>query len=82
MTKEEVFEVLKENILDQLEDEVEEDDIVMNKSMMDLGANRLDVVEIVSNTMRALKIKVPREELNGLPTMEALAQKMADYTNQ
>lgn len=82
MTKEEVFEVLKKYVLEQLEDDVEEDDVTIDKSMMDLGANSLDVVEIVSNTMRELKIKIPREELGQFPTMEGLCQKMADYTNQ
>ena len=31
--------------------------------MLDLGANSLDIVEIVTNTMRELKIKIPRDEL-------------------
>jgi polyketide biosynthesis acyl carrier protein len=82
MTKEEVFEVLKEYIMEQLEDEVEEADITIDKSMVDLGANSLDIVEIVSNTMRDLKIKVPRDELASIDTMEGLVEKMAEYTNQ
>lgn len=81
MTKEEVFEVLKKHILDQLEDEVEEDEIKIEKSMVDLGANSLDIVEIVSNTMRELRIKVPRDELAKIDTMDGLAEKMAEFTN-
>lgn len=82
MTKEEVFEVLKKYILEQLEDEVEEDEITIEKSMVDLGANSLDIVEIVSNTMRELRIKVPRDELAQINTMDGLCDKMAEYTNQ
>jgi polyketide biosynthesis acyl carrier protein len=81
MTKDEVFAVLKKYIMEQLEDEVEESDIVINKSMLDLGANSLDIVEIVSNTMRELKIKIPRDELAKINTMDGLVQKMTDFVN-
>lgn len=33
-------------------------------SMKDVGANSLDIVEVVSTTMRELEIRVPREELD------------------
>lgn len=81
MTKDEIFEVLKKYILEQLEDEVQESDIDITKSMIELGANSLDIVEIVSNTMRELRIKVPRDELAKLNNMEALVEKMAEYKN-
>jgi polyketide biosynthesis acyl carrier protein len=82
MTQEEVFDVLKKHILDQLEDEIEEDDIVIEKSMRDLGANSLDIVEIVTNTMRELKIKIPRDELATIDTMKGLVAAMTEYKNK
>ena len=82
MTKEEVFAVFKKNILEQLEDEVNESDITFDKSMTDFGANSLDIVEIISNTMRELKIKIPREELSKVSTMEGFVEKMANYKNK
>jgi len=82
MTQDEVFEILKNNILDQLEDEVEEADIDIEKSMFDLGANSLDVVEIVTNTMRELKVKIPRDELSEIKTMKGLVEAMAEYKNR
>ena len=82
MTQEEVFEALKKNILDQLEDEVEEKDIVIEKSMFDLGANSLDIVEIVTNTMREIKVKIPRDELAEIKTMKGLVEAMTKYKNQ
>jgi polyketide biosynthesis acyl carrier protein len=82
MTKEEVFGVLKKYILEQLEDEVKEEDIVMQKSMLDLGANSLDIVEIVSNTLRDLQIKIPREELGKINSMEGLVDMMTEYKNK
>jgi acyl carrier protein len=47
-------------------------DIDMSKSMKELGANSLDMVEVVSCAMRELKVKVPRSELNKLTTMDGL----------
>ncbi len=82
MKQEEVFEVLKKHILDQLEDEVEEDEIDIEKSMVDLGANSLDIVEIVTNTMRELKIKIPRDELASINTMKGLVESMTEYKNR
>ena len=43
-------------------------------SMKDLGANSIDIVEIVSSSMRELRIKVPRSELNQLSNIDALVE--------
>ncbi|MCK5797921.1 MAG: acyl carrier protein, partial [Deltaproteobacteria bacterium] len=37
-----------------------------------LGANSLDIVEVVSSSMRQLKVKVPRSELANLEDIGAL----------
>lgn len=71
ITREQVFEVVKNNLIDTLED-VEEDKIDPSLSMKDLGANSLDIVEVVSCSMRDLKIKVPRAELNKLTNIQQL----------
>lgn len=42
------------------------------KSMKELGANSLDIVEVVSLSMRELKVKVPRAELNKLTNINEL----------
>jgi acyl carrier protein len=81
MTAEKVFGVLKKYILDQLEDEVEEHEVTIEKSMFDLGANSLDVVEIVTNTMRELKIKVPRDQLSQVKSMQGLVDLLTEYAN-
>jgi acyl carrier protein len=41
-------------------------------SMKDLGANSLDIVEVVSSSMRELKIKIPRSELVKLTNVDGL----------
>lgn len=78
MTKEEVMEVIKENILDNLED-LEEEEIDPSKSMKDYGANSLDIIEVVSTSMRELKIKIPRSELADITTIDQLADKFMEH---
>jgi acyl carrier protein len=41
-------------------------------SMKDLGANSIDIVEVVSSSMRELRIKIPREELSRLTNIDGL----------
>ena len=72
ITKEAVFEIVKENLIDTLDEEVDEGAIEPAKSMKDLGANSLDIVEIVSSSMRQLKVKVPRSELSKLTNIGEL----------
>ena len=71
ITREEVLEVVKTHLVDTLED-LEGVEIDPAKSMKDLGANSLDVVEVVSCSMRDLKVKVPRAELSKLDNMNQL----------
>lgn len=81
MTKEEVIEVIKRNIVDNLDD-VEEGNIDPQKSMKDYGANSLDMIEVVSTSMRELNIKIPRAELADIATIDALADKFMEYVDK
>ena len=45
------------------------------KMFTDYGANSLDIVEIVSGTMRELKIKIPRTELSDIKNIAGLVDK-------
>ena len=71
MTREDVLEVVKRHLVDTIE-ELEGVEIDPVKSMKDLGANSLDIVEVVSCSMRELKVKVPRAELNKLTNIQEL----------
>lgn len=71
MTREDVLGVVKKHILDISED-LTEDQIDPTKSMKDLGVNSLDIVEVVSCSMRELKVKVPRSELSELTNIDGL----------
>ncbi len=80
MTKEEVIEVIKNNILDNLED-INEDELDPSKSMKDFGANSLDIIEVVSTSMRELKIKIPRADLADISSINELADKFMEHLN-
>ncbi len=71
MTREDVLEVVTRHLVDTIE-ELEGVEIDPAKSMKDLGANSLDIVEVVSCSMRELKVKVPRSELNKLENIHQL----------
>jgi len=71
MTKEQIFAVVKKHLMGTV-DGLREADIQPGKSMKDLGANSLDIVEVVSLSMRELKVKVPRSELAKLTDMGGL----------
>ncbi|MBN1647770.1 MAG: hypothetical protein JW874_07045 [Spirochaetales bacterium] len=80
MTKEEVIEIIKKNIIENLDD-LENDEIDPKKSMKDYGANSLDMIEVVSCSMRELNIKIPRAELAEIENIEGLADKFIQYMN-
>lgn len=79
MTKEEIIEVIKKNIVENLDD-MENEEIDPRKSMKDYGANSLDMIEVVSCSMRELQIKVPRAELADIANIDQLAEKFFKYS--
>ena len=78
MTKDQVIEVIKKNIVENLDD-VELGDIDVSKSMKDYGANSLDIIEVVSCSMRDLDIKIPRSELADIGDIDGLADKFMEH---
>ena len=71
MTKDHIFAVVKKHMM-QTVDGLNDGDISLEKSMKDMGANSLDIVEVVSLSMRELKVKVPRSELAKLTDIGGL----------
>ena len=71
-SREEILDIVKEHLMDNLEDELDEADFDPSKSMKDLGANSIDIVEVVSCSMRDLKVKVPRADLADLKNVDEL----------
>jgi acyl carrier protein len=58
---------------------VKKEDIDVSKSMKDYGANSLDIIEVVSCSMRELNLKIPRSELTDIKDINELAEKFAQY---
>jgi polyketide biosynthesis acyl carrier protein len=81
MTKEEVLKVISKNIVENLDD-MEDQTIDPQKSMKDYGANSLDMIEVVSTSMRELQIKIPRTELADIKNIDELADKFMEYVDQ
>ena len=80
MTKDQIIDVIKQNIVDNLDD-VEYEQIDPQKTMKDYGANSLDIIEVVSCSMRELNIKIPRTELADIKNIDELADKFKEYAD-
>jgi acyl carrier protein len=63
--------VIKRHVSEVVEDS-EATTLDSARSLKDYGATSLDMVEIVSASMRQLKVKVPRSELNGIGNIDGL----------
>lgn len=70
-TRDDVLAVVKRHLVDTVEG-IDAAQVDPAKSMKDLGANSLDIVEVVSCSMRELKVKIPRAELNKLTNIDEL----------
>ena len=81
MTKAEIIDVIKKNIVVNFDD-VKAEAIDPQKSMKDYGANSLDMIEVVSCSMRELNIKIPRTELADINNIEDLADKFLKYVDE
>ncbi|MCC6523236.1 MAG: acyl carrier protein [Polyangiaceae bacterium] len=71
MTREQVMTVVVKHLAEAV-DGLDPANIDASRSMKDLGANSLDIVEVVSSSMRELKIKIPRSELAKLTNLDGL----------
>mgnify|MGYP001545262012 CR=1 FL=1 len=71
MTKDEIFNLVKKNILEVLPD-IDESIIVPEKHLRDLGANSVDRMEIITMTMEDLNINIPLLEFGKVKNMDEL----------
>ena len=71
MTREQVLSVVTKHLCDAV-DGLKPEAVDPKRSMKDLGANSLDIVEVVSSSMRELKVKIPRSELSKLTNVDGL----------
>lgn len=71
MNRSEMLDIVKANILKIVED-VDESQISEEVSMRDLGADSLQIVEVVSRSMKELRLKVPRTDLSKARNLKQL----------
>lgn len=71
MTREEMFAVVKSNMQTIIEG-AKGKEITESQSMRDFGADSLEIVEVVSRSMKQLKIRVPRNKLTGARNLSDL----------
>ena len=77
MAKEEIFDKLKELVEDQLG--VEEDEVTMEASMQDdLGADSLDLVDLVMSVEEEFGVKVADEDLENIKTVGDIVNYIED----
>lgn len=80
MTKEQVFEVVKESILEILVD-LTPKEIDIQNSLKNLGANSIDRMEIVVSSMEALELKIPLVEFGSIKNIEGLVNFLYEKKN-
>ena len=72
MNRNEIFDVVKSYMIEIIDDIDESTEINENNRMADLGADSIDVVEVVSDSMRKLKVKIDRTKLDSAQNISGL----------
>jgi acyl carrier protein len=71
VTREDIFAAIKKNIAIVIEG-AEGHEVTETNSMKDYGADSLEMVEVVSRSMKELRIKIPRTELSKASNLKEL----------
>ena len=80
MTQQDVFHTVKKMTLEVLPF-IPADDITIGKSLVDLGANSIDRMEVVTRSMEELGIKVPMIEFGKVKDLQGLVDVLHKFTN-
>jgi acyl carrier protein len=76
-----VFDTVKKNIVDILE--VNEDEITLDSSFSDqMGADSLDLVEIITAMEEEYEIRIPDKDLEGMTTVGDLVEYLQKTTGK
>jgi polyketide biosynthesis acyl carrier protein len=73
-----IFDVVKANTLRVLPDLLP-DEVTMDKSLTDLGANSIDRVEVALYSIEDLNLKVPTAQLRAIGDLRALVDLLYRY---
>lgn len=80
MTKDEIFQIIKENIIEIIP-ELSDRKIHPEDSLKMLGANSVDRAEILIKSMASLKVKAPLIEFAQAKNINDLSEILAKYVN-
>ncbi|WP_028886229.1 phosphopantetheine-binding protein [Teredinibacter turnerae] len=61
--------------------ELKYEEVATSASMKDLGATSIDILEVVSATMKKLDVQVPRNKLNELTCLDDLIDLLTELKN-
>jgi acyl carrier protein len=75
MERQDVTQIVKKHTEDILEG-IMEGDFAEGKTLEDLGADSLAMIEIVSGCMREMRVKISRSELKTIKNIEGLVDKL------
>jgi acyl carrier protein len=75
VSKDEIFAIVQKHLLDICPDVVAAA-IVPTVSMKDLGASSLDMVEVVSCSMRELAVRISRQDLADIADIGGLVDRL------
>ena len=81
MTQDDVFNVVKKNIREVLA-HLNGQEIPIEASLKDLGANSLDRADITVQCMEDLQIKIPLVEFGGINNIEGLVNLLTRKVNE
>lgn len=78
--KNDIVKVIKENLLEIIP-ELEGENISLDDSFVDLGANSIDRGELITLTLERLSLNVPRIEFVSAQTINQLADLIVEKNN-
>jgi polyketide biosynthesis acyl carrier protein len=81
MTKNDIFQIVKNNVVDVLPN-VSQETIKIEQRLKDLGANSIDRMDIVTQTLEDLAIKIPMVELAKVQNIQELVDLLYEHAHK
>ena len=82
MNKEQIFNVIKDVIIEVLGDEIDKSLITMDISLKDLGANSIDRVDILLMSMERMNIKIKMMEFSNITNINGIVELLFKKINE
>ena len=79
MKKDEILTLIKTNLIEIIP-ELEDEEIDIKETLVDLGANSIDRGELIALTLEALELEVSRIEFVSAQTIDELADLMHKHS--